>query len=86
MDGVSSPRRAPSCCRNCSSPAQFPCRRMVFVSIHAQKISLELEGFCAVKGAGLSNLHKVVEILESKWEVAGLPSEVEGHTRPPPLQ
>ena len=84
MDCVSSPRRAPSCCTNCSSPAQFPCRRTVFVNILAQKISQELEGFCAVKGAGLSNLHKVVEGLESEWEVAMHSSEGKDHTEAPP--
>ena len=71
---------------NCTHPAQSLSRRLVLVNTHTQKISQEMVGFCAVKGSGLSNLHRVVEALESKWEVAGLPSEGEGHTRPPPLQ
>ena len=86
MDGVSSPRRALSCCRNWTCPAQCWCRRMVLENILAQTSLQELEGSCAEKGSGLSNLHRVVEGLENEWEVAGLPSEDEVQTRPPPLQ
>ena len=57
---------------------------MVFVNILAQKISQELEGFCTVKGVGLSNLHRVVEGLESEWEVAGHSSEGKDHTEAHP--
>ena len=86
MDGASSPRREPSCCTNCTHPARYLCRRLGLVNILAQKIPQELEDFCTVKGSGLSNLHRVVEGLESEQEVAGLPSEGEGHKQPPPLQ
>ena len=56
------------------------------MNILEQKIPQELKDFCTVKGSGLSNLHRVVEGLESEQEVAGLPSEGEGHKQPSPLQ